>query len=62
MGCAIENKYGGGLKVDRLKEIEERMEKVRSPFKTAESFLAEEIVDPRDTRKLICELCNMMSF
>tara|TARA_B100000427_G_scaffold65526_1_gene52016 strand:- start:5019 stop:6566 length:1548 start_codon:yes stop_codon:yes gene_type:complete len=42
-----------------LKEIEERMEKVRSPFKTAESFLAEEIVDPRDTRKLICEFTNL---
>ena len=42
-----------------LKEIEERMEKVRSPFKTAESFLAEEIIDPRDTRKLICEFTNL---
>jgi len=42
-----------------LKEIEERMEKVRSPFKTAESFLAEEIIDPRDTRKLICEFANL---
>ena len=35
------------------------MEKVRSPFKTAESFLAEEIIDPRDTRKLICEFTNL---
>ena len=42
-----------------LKEIEERMEKVRSPFKTAESFLAEEIIDPRDTRKLLCEFANL---
>ena len=42
-----------------LKEIEERMEKVRSPFKTAESFLAEEIIDPRDTRRLICEFANL---
>ena len=42
-----------------LKEIEERMEKVRSPFRTAESFLAEEIIDPRDTRKLICEFANL---
>ena len=24
------------------------MEKVRSPFRTAESFLAEEIIDPRE--------------
>ena len=42
-----------------LKEIEERMENVRSPFRSAESFLAEEIIDPRDTRKLICEFVNL---
>tara|TARA_B100000929_G_scaffold228398_1_gene184795 strand:+ start:30 stop:1577 length:1548 start_codon:yes stop_codon:yes gene_type:complete len=42
-----------------LKEIEQRMDKVRSPFKTAESFLVEEIIDPRDTRKLICEFVNL---
>ena len=44
-----------------LKEIEERMESVRSPFKTAEAFLIEEIIDPRDTRKLICEFANITS-
>ena len=42
-----------------LKEIEERMESVRSPFRTAEAFLAEEIIDPRDTRKLLCEFANL---
>ncbi len=42
-----------------LKEIEERMENVRSPFRTAESFLAEEIIDPRDTRRLLCEFANL---
>jgi len=42
-----------------LKEIEDRMEKVRSPFRTAESFIAEEIIDPRDTRKLLCEFANL---
>ena len=42
-----------------LSEIEERMEKVRSPFRTAEAFIAEEIIDPRDTRKLICEFANL---
>ena len=44
-----------------LKEIEARMEMVRSPFRTAESFLAEEIIDPRDTRKLLCEFANLSS-
>ena len=42
-----------------LQEIEERMESVRSPFRTAESFLAEEIIDPRDTRPLLCEFANL---
>ena len=37
------------------------MESVRSPFKTAEAFLIEEIIDPRDTRKLICEFANITS-
>jgi propionyl-CoA carboxylase beta chain len=36
-------------------EIAERLEAVRSPFRTAEEFLVEEIVDPADTRPLLCE-------
>jgi propionyl-CoA carboxylase beta chain len=36
-------------------EIAGRLEAVRSPFRTAESFLVEEIVDPVDTRPLLCE-------
>ena len=37
------------------------MDSVRSPFRTAEAFLVEEIIDPRDTRKLICEFANISS-
>lgn len=37
------------------KEIMERMDAVRSPFRTAEHFAIEEIIDPRDTRPLLCE-------
>jgi propionyl-CoA carboxylase beta chain len=36
-------------------EIAERLEAVRSPFRTAESFLVEDIIDPADTRPLLCE-------
>ena len=36
-------------------EIEKRLSEVTSPFKTAEAFGIEEIIDPRDTRPLICE-------
>lgn len=44
-----------------MKKIEEKMEKVRSPFRTAESFIAEEIIDPRDTRKYLSEFVNLTS-
>jgi acetyl-CoA carboxylase carboxyltransferase component len=40
-------------------EIEERLDRFRSPFRTAETFIIEEIVDPRDTRPLVCEFANL---
>jgi acetyl-CoA carboxylase carboxyltransferase component len=43
----------------KLAEIEERLQAVRSPFRTAEAFLVEEIIDPRDTRPLLCEFANL---
>jgi acetyl-CoA carboxylase carboxyltransferase component len=36
-------------------EIQERLDAVRSPFRTAERFNVEEIIDPRDTRPLLCD-------
>lgn len=42
-----------------LKEIQKRMENVRSPLRTAEAFLIEEIIDPRDTRTILCEFANI---
>jgi acetyl-CoA carboxylase carboxyltransferase component len=36
-------------------EIEERLNAVRSPFRTAERFGIEEIIDPRDTRPILCD-------
>ncbi|WP_078428057.1 acyl-CoA carboxylase subunit beta [Alkalihalobacterium alkalinitrilicum] len=38
-----------------INELMERMEAVRSPFRTAEAFGIEEIIDPRDTRPLLCD-------
>ena len=38
-----------------LAEITERLNAVRSPFRTAERFGVEEIIDPRDTRPLLCD-------
>jgi acetyl-CoA carboxylase carboxyltransferase component len=40
-------------------EIEARLARVQNPFKTAEAFLVEEIIDPRDTRPLLCEFANL---
>lgn len=37
-----------------LAEIRARLNAVRSPFRTAEQFLIEEIIDPRETRPLLC--------
>jgi acetyl-CoA carboxylase carboxyltransferase component len=36
-------------------EIEDRLARLRSPFRTAEAFEVEEIIDPRDTRPILCE-------
>ena len=36
-------------------DIEARLNAVRSPFRTAERFSVEEIIDPRDTRPLLCD-------
>ena len=43
----------------KLQEIEDRLNKLRSPFRSAESFWIEEIVDPRDTRKILCEFVEL---
>jgi acetyl-CoA carboxylase carboxyltransferase component len=42
-----------------LAEIEERLNKLRSPFRSAETFWIEEIIDPRDTRRLLCEFAAL---
>ena len=31
---------------------------MRSPFRTAEAFIAEEIIDPRDTRPLVVDFVH----
>jgi acetyl-CoA carboxylase carboxyltransferase component len=42
-----------------MAEIEDRLNKLRSPFRSAESFWIEEIIDPRDTRKILCEFVEL---
>jgi acetyl-CoA carboxylase carboxyltransferase component len=43
----------------KLAEIEERLQKLRSPFRSAETFWIEEIIDPPTTRTLLCEFANL---
>ncbi|MGH2830147.1 MAG: acyl-CoA carboxylase subunit beta [Actinomycetota bacterium] len=60
----IEAAYKAELEASRnrdelLAEIRARLDAVRSPFRTAEAYLVEEIVDPRDTRRLLCEFAAL---
>ncbi len=41
-----------------MAELRAQAEHVRSPFRTADAFLMEEIIDPRDTRPLLCQFAN----
>ena len=45
---------------DLLKSnIYKKLEQASSPFKTAEKFLIEDIIDPRETRQKICKWINL---
>jgi hypothetical protein len=43
----------------RSPEITQRLNLLRSPFRSAENFQVEEIIDPRDTRRLLCEFAEI---
>jgi acetyl-CoA carboxylase carboxyltransferase component len=43
----------------KLAEIEARLNALRSPLRTAAAFEVEEIIDPRDTRPLLCEFAAL---
>jgi acetyl-CoA carboxylase carboxyltransferase component len=42
----------------KLEEIEARLQKLRSPLRTAEAFWVEDIIDPRHTRRLLTEFAD----
>ncbi len=42
-----------------LQSIEDRLNALRSPFRTAEAFWVEEIIDPRDTRPLLADFVRL---
>ena len=43
----------------KLAEIEQKLDALRSPFRSAERFWVEEIIDPRRTRSLLCEFARL---
>jgi acetyl-CoA carboxylase carboxyltransferase component len=43
----------------KLAEIDARLQLLRSPLRTAEAFWVEEIIDPRQTRRLLCEFAGL---
>ena len=46
--------------VTELKSIKARLKNVTSPFRTAEQFLVEDIIDPRETRERLCEFVGLV--
>ena len=43
----------------KMAEIEARLMALKSPFRSAEAFGIEEIIDPRETRPLLCEFARL---
>ncbi len=43
-----------------LEEIRDRLNRVRSPHRSAEFFEIQEIIDPRDTRPVLCEWVDLV--
>ena len=41
--------------------IRNRLNRYRSPFRSAEPFEIEEVIDPRDTRTLLCQWANLVA-
>ena len=42
-----------------LAKIKERLNRLRSPFRSAEYFEIEEIIDPRATRRYLCNWAKL---
>lgn len=43
----------------KRQEIERKLDAISSPFRSAEAFDIEEIIDPRDTRSILCDFIEM---
>ena len=45
----------------RVAEIRRRLDRMSSPFLSAETFAINDIIDPRDTRPLLCDWANLVA-
>ncbi len=45
--------------IAELEEIKDRLKRLQSPFRTAEPFWVEDIIDPARTRKLLCDFADL---
>jgi len=46
--------------VQREREIEEELRQLASPFRTAEAFAVEDLIDPRETRPYLCQFIEAL--
>jgi acetyl-CoA carboxylase carboxyltransferase component len=45
----------------KIAEIEERLRRLKSPFRSAEAFNIDEVIDPRETRRIVCDFANVVA-
>ncbi|HEX6005180.1 MAG TPA: carboxyl transferase domain-containing protein [Burkholderiales bacterium] len=51
---------GAADPAQREKEIEEELRQLGSPFRTAEAFAVEDLIDPRETRPYLCQFIEAL--
>jgi acetyl-CoA carboxylase carboxyltransferase component len=44
----------------REREIEDELRQLASPFRTAEAFAVEDLIDPRETRPYLCQFIEAL--
>ncbi len=53
--------FEGDQLAAEIDKIRTRLNRYRSPFRSAEPFEIEEVIDPRDTRPLLCRWANLVA-
>ena len=51
----------GDARSKEIERIRERLNRYRSPYRAAEIFDIEEVIDPRETRPLLCRWANLVA-